>query len=138
MGYNFGSKIARRVLMQITIDLDENTYALISNEAKVKQRTIEDLVLDCIREKYNPSEMGVVDPMDIEMAAYETMHADLVRQYLGEFVAITDGKLVDHDFYPHLLMRRLRSTYPKTKVIHVTKVRPSIQDTILLSFAPRN
>lgn len=72
------------------------------------------------------------DPMDIEMAAYERMHPNLVNQYLGEFVAITDEILVDHDLNPNTLMQRLRSKYPKTKVIHVTKVRPTIQRTIIV------
>ncbi len=52
------------------------------------------------------------------------MHGGLVQHHLGQYVAIADGKLVDHDADPVTLLQRVRSGYP-TQVVLRQKVEPA-------------
>ena len=40
------------------------------------------------------------------------MHNELVRRCLGQYVALCDGRLVDHDPDPVALLQRVRQQYP--------------------------
>lgn len=121
-------------MMEITLTVKEALYERFREMAEKRNQPIEKVMEEKLAESLGEesSHAQSADLMEIEMAAYEAMHSNLVKQYLGEFVAITDGQLVDHDEEPNILMRRLRNSYPKTKVIHVTKVRPTIQRTIVV------
>lgn len=55
--------------------------------------------------------------MKQNVAAYCAMHGELIEKYLGQYVAITDGKLVDHDSDPLLLLERIRKSYPNQVVL---------------------
>ncbi len=44
--------------------------------------------------------------------AFQAMHGDLVKRYSGQFVAICDARLMDHDPDPVALLQRMRATYP--------------------------
>lgn len=121
--------------MEITLTVKDTVYERARVIAENSHRPIRDVLEEKLAEALlseNESLAENNDLMAIEMSAYEAMHADLVQHYLNHFVAITDSKLVDYDLDPNALMRRLRSSYPKSKVIHVTKVKPTIQKTILV------
>ena len=45
------------------------------------------------------------------------MHGELVEQYLGQYVAIYNGQLVDHDADPMILLTRIRSKYPNQVIL---------------------
>ena len=55
--------------------------------------------------------------MEQNVAAYRAMHGDLVERYFGQYVAICDGGLVDHDPDPLLLLERIRKNYPDQIVL---------------------
>jgi DNA-damage-inducible protein J len=55
--------------------------------------------------------------MEQNIAAYRAMHGELVERYLGKYVALCDGKLVDHDSDPLLLLERTRQNYPHQVVL---------------------
>lgn len=55
--------------------------------------------------------------MEQNVATFHAMHRELVEQYLGQYVAICDGKMVDHDADPILLMERIRRDYPQQIVL---------------------
>lgn len=64
--------------------------------------------------------------MQHNVEAYQSMHSELVKQYEGQFVAICDAQLVDHDADPVALLQRVRATYPgqvvlRRKVEHVAE-----------------
>lgn len=44
--------------------------------------------------------------------AYHEMHGDLVRDYLGQYIALLDGELIDADSDPVALLSRVRKRYP--------------------------
>ena len=60
--------------------------------------------------------------MDREIAAFETMKAGLLAHHLGEYVAIFQGTVVDHDVDKALLLSRLGQSYAD-EVVLVRQVR---------------
>jgi len=55
--------------------------------------------------------------MEQNIAAYQAMHDELVQKYLGKYVAICDGLLVDHDTESVTLLQRVRVNYPQQVVL---------------------
>lgn len=117
--------------MQVTIDLDETTYALISNEAKIKHSNLEDMVVQAILEKYNPWEMSGNDPMEAEFEAYVQLHSELYQSYPNQWVAIYGGQLIDHDSSIDALETRLAISHPNA-TIYVDKVTSQIVREIVV------
>jgi len=52
-----------------------------------------------------------------KVVAYEAMFPELRRNYFGLWVAIHEGKLVDHDDDNAALYRRVRAKYGRTSVL---------------------
>ena len=55
--------------------------------------------------------------MQSEMQAFQAMHAELLVQYRGEFVAIYQGKLIDHDADQLALFQRTQQRHPNRTVL---------------------
>lgn len=52
-----------------------------------------------------------------EIEAFKLMHRQLMQEYLGRYVAIFQGKLVDHDSDPVTLLQRIKQQYPDQVVL---------------------
>ncbi|MBL7064621.1 MAG: hypothetical protein ISS49_10530 [Anaerolineae bacterium] len=52
-----------------------------------------------------------------EARAFRSMHTELVKQYLGQIVAIHEGQVVDHDEDFVGLHRRIRQRFGRTSVL---------------------
>ena len=52
-----------------------------------------------------------------EIAAYEAMHPTLKQEYLGQWVAVHDQELVDHDRDDVRLRQRVRARYGNSTVL---------------------
>lgn len=66
-----------------------------------------------------------------EQKYYEAQHADIVSQYRGHYIAMHEGKLVDHDMDRVALSRRIRRRYGSTAIL-ITQVREEPKRTIML------
>lgn len=62
--------------------------------------------------------------MTQNVEAYRAMHNELVKRYLGQYVAICEGSLIDHDHDPVTLLQRVRDRYPDRVVLR-QKVEPT-------------
>lgn len=69
------------------------------------------------------------DAMEREIAAYAAHHTELVRTYLGQYVAIHQGRVVDHDADRTALRRRLMVTHPDVIVL-VRQVKAALPTPI--------
>ena len=56
-----------------------------------------------------------------EQSAYTAMKDKLVEQYLGQYVAIFHGQVVDHDADEVTLIRRVKQRFPG-ETVHVRQV----------------
>ncbi len=52
-----------------------------------------------------------------EIAAFHELHPTLLQQYPGEFVAIQDRNVVDHDVEKLALYERIHNSYPEQFVL---------------------
>lgn len=57
------------------------------------------------------------DGIELEVAAYESQHATLLTQYPGQYIAIYQGKVIDHDPDQLNLLTRIDQQYPSTTVL---------------------
>lgn len=121
---------------RITVDLPDPIYRRLETMARRKQRDITDVVADVVSRSVHPFP---VDPnreaMLREAAAFRRIHAQLWRDYPHHYVAITQGKLVDHDADPVALLQRIRRDYPGQTILR-RKVEP-IADPVLRFRSPR-
>ena len=88
--------------------------AWLEQSAQQEARTPSDLVNEALEHYYRIRQR---EKLNVEVAAYEAMHAELWRTLSGEWVAIHQQKLVDHDSDNVTLYRRMRATYPRTSVL---------------------
>jgi hypothetical protein len=52
-----------------------------------------------------------------EALAFQTMHPELVKDYLGQYVAMHKGKVVDHDPDFQALHRRVRQRFGRQAIL---------------------
>ena len=69
--------------------------------------------------------------MQREKDAFIAMHPQLVQTYLGEYVAIHQGKLIDHDKDDVELIERMRAKLPD-EVVLITEVLPELERILYL------
>lgn len=121
---------------EITVSLPENTYHQVELVAQARDSSISDVLVSTITDIFAPFP---VDPkraeMKKEVAAYRNLHPELVKQYLGQYVAIYRGELVDHDADPVALHYRVVADYPG-EIVLSRKVEPKAE-TVLHMRSPR-
>jgi hypothetical protein len=65
-----------------------------------------------------------------EAAAFRALHEKLVRQYLGQYVAIHNGAVIDHDEEFQALHARVRRRYGRQAVL-VRRVEAESERTLV-------
>lgn len=63
-----------------------------------------------------------------EERAFQSMHPTLMQQYPGQYVAIQNGQLVDHDTDQVTLYRRCRQAYVE-KYVLIAQIQRSVEET---------
>lgn len=94
--------------------LEPSLRAWLEQDAAQDVRSVDELVNEAVAQYLRQRQEAKIDR---EIAAYEAMHAQLVRDHLGEWVAIHRQQLVDHDSDRAALYRRIRSQYGRTAVL---------------------
>ena len=112
---------------QITLSLPDEVFEQIQQAADADQRPIADVLTETI---VQATPIFSVDPrrpaMMREQAAYKAMHADLLREHEGEFVAVYQAEVIDHDFDELALSTRVRQRWPSA-VILIRQVLPQVE-----------
>lgn len=109
-----GEQMSTRILLTVPDDL----YQRVEEVALDAQRNVEDLLLESItRSFFGSSNDPNRSDMDANVAAYHRLHRQLAEMYLGQYVAVHQGRLVDHDPDPVALLRRVRSQFPGQTVL---------------------
>jgi hypothetical protein len=103
---------------QITLTVPNDVYHQVKNLAATTQRDVADILLETITRSFPPFPVNPNQAiMNQNVQAYQSMHAELVKQYLGQYVAIHKGQFVDHDPDPVTLLQRIRQNYPNQVVL---------------------
>lgn len=116
---------------QLTITIPEPLYRRARALARANHRSLDAVIADALDrglvaesvyaegEDESPFALeGVAgDMIARETIAYETMHEQLMAKYAGEYVAVFNGQLVDHDSDELTLFRRIDSIFPNDIVL---------------------
>jgi hypothetical protein len=101
---------------QITISIPQNLYRRARELARSRNRPVDDVLVELLDQALPPDEKGEVDDEETavkrEMQAYITLHPMLKEKYLGQHVAIYEGKLIDVDQDYGALYQRIDAQYP--------------------------
>jgi hypothetical protein len=87
---------------------------ILEKDARQENRDLSDIVNEAV-EHYLRERQRV--KLDQEIKAYESMHSELRVNYLGQWVAIHEQKLIDHDSDRLALYRRIREKYGRISVL---------------------
>lgn len=77
-----------------------------------------------------------LEKMKTETTAFEQMHEQLVTNYLGYFVAIHNGEVVDHDLDLSTLRRRIRQRFERMPIL-LREVTKEVTQRDLVMRSPR-
>lgn len=104
---------------EILLSIPDDLYDQMQQEAVFSRRDVSDIVIETLAEKY---QLFPADPrrakMEQEEAAFKALHPKLVKQYLGQYVAVYEGQVVDHDQDIVHLMQRVRPKLPEQVVLY--------------------
>lgn len=110
------------MVMQLAVN--EMTAAQLEQVAREKNTTPQRLAEQAIREFLRSEARR---RMQREMDAFFQLHARLLVDHAGEFVAIYQGKLIDHDFDQLALYQRVEQRYRDTPVL-IKQVLPNPEE----------
>ncbi len=103
---------------QVTVTIPQAVYDRVKQLAILRNQKVADLLAEAIAlveaDMATPSDE---QRMAREEAAYQTMYDILKTKYAGEYVAIFNGQLIDHDSDELALLRRLDAQYPDDIVL---------------------
>jgi len=106
-----------------SIALQPDLVERVHRITKSKGDTVKDFVNQAVRERLEQLED---QELKDEVQAFERMHPQLVKQYLGQFVAVHEGQIVDADVDFEALFLRLEKRLGDVPVL----IRPvSVEPT---------
>ena len=109
----------------VTVQIPQALYRRAQRLAQNRHQALADVLADALR--LSEAALAGATPEEIAMereeAAYQAMHADLLAHHAGQYVAIHEGKLIDHDRSELALLQRLNAHHPNAVVL-LRQVRP--------------
>lgn len=97
-----------------TVVLRPELSETLQSDAHESNKTLDELVNEVV-ERYLHTRQQ--EKLDQEIAAYEELHGQLLKTYPGQWVAIHNQGVVDHDQDGSMLYQRMRSVYGRTSVL---------------------
>lgn len=106
--------------MASSMTFSDELVEKIQNLARIRKQNVDALLeslvdhawLQEISEPDDGWENSADEAPTPEMQAYIALHPVLKDKYLGKYVAIYKGKLVDHDANHEMLYKRINARYP--------------------------
>jgi len=110
-----------------TIVIEPDLYKRIEKAALENKANIDEMLDQAIR-RY----LWELDRRKIsaESKIYRQRHAKLKAQYLGQYIAIHEGQVVDHDADFPTLRQRIRQQFENTPVM-ITLVEEDAEQTLV-------
>ena len=68
-----------------------------------------------------------------EFESYQVMHAELKAKYLGQHVAVHQGRLIDHDADVSALVRRVRREHGSIPILFVQVEDEPVKEYVIRS-----
>lgn len=112
--------------LYVQVPLSEKTYRRVKKWADTQHQGVAEIIAEHLEqtlpfvEEEFAEKFPQTDPdedVEKERNAYLTLHADLLKQYPDEYVAIQNEQLVDHDTNKSALYARINQHYPEQFVL---------------------
>jgi hypothetical protein len=128
--------------VQVTLTVPDELYRQAEAVAKATNQAVAEVLVESIRLDWHTTIDDASWPplpddeehqeMAREEAAYRAIHAELYARFPGQYVAVYQGQLVDHDTDANALFERIDKDYPD-EIVLMTQVReaPEQEFTIL-------
>jgi predicted transcriptional regulator len=109
----------------MTVTIPRQLYKRVQSIAQKQRRHVNDVAKEMLEQGLLPLEgFPAKAEKEREKEAFRQLHDALQEQYMGEFVAIYNGALVDHDLNQAALVARIDKKYPDLFVL----IRPVQQE----------
>jgi hypothetical protein len=96
--------------IQVTLTIPEEVYRRAKRIARSSRREVADVLAEAIA--LDEPELESSSVVAREGEAFRRLHPELRQQYAGQFVAIHDEILVDHDWDQVALFLRVKGRFP--------------------------
>ncbi len=105
----------------LQVTLDAELVDALKQTAAQQGVVIENVLADLARKYLREARR---EKIRREFECYQAMHTELKAKYLGQHVAIHEGRLVDHDADVGTLAKRVRQRFGRTPIL-ITQVEES-------------
>lgn len=103
----------------LTITVNPNLQTKLEQVAQTTGQSIDEIVGQALAQHL---EQWAEEQLEAEIKAFEQMHSHLKEQYLGQFVAIHQGQVVDVDADLEPLYLRLQTRFGNEPTILIRQV----------------
>ncbi len=110
-----------------TIRVEPELYSRIEQAAQEQNTSAEVLLGEAVRQYLWELDRRKISE---ESAIYRRRHPELKARYLGQFIAMRNGEVVDHDITFDTLMRRVRQRFHSLPVM-ITQVAETSEQTLV-------
>ena len=122
--------------LQLSITLSRQTYERLQRYAHAQNQNIAEAVAEYLEENPPalPSAAMNGDPLTElrqEKESFMALYPTLRKRYMGQYVAIYHGQLLDHDANYSVLYERLRRHYPH-QVIWISQIQETALPDIVI------
>lgn len=119
----------------VNVTLPEDVYRIAEQTAQSTQRTISQVLSEQLTMDFQPFPSLHVSPhraaLQREIEAYHTLYPELVERFLGSYVAIYQGKLIDWDQSEAALLERKQRDYA-AKIVLIRQVTEDVEPELHL------
>lgn len=109
-----------------TMTIEPALYQRMMQTASTQDVTPEDVLQEALRHYFWDLDRGKIRD---EARQYRQKHAQLKEAFLGQFIAIHEGQVVDHDAEFAPLYKRVREKFAPLPVM-ITQVKDSADEMI--------
>jgi hypothetical protein len=98
---------------QVTVTISDELYQRAQKVARIHQRDVAEILAEAIvLEPDGGERVAGETAVDREEAAFYRLHPELWQKYPGQYVAIFQSKLIDHDEDQLVLFHRVKQKHP--------------------------
>jgi hypothetical protein len=103
---------------QATLTIPKPLYDQARRLAENQERDVNDLVAEVLAQS-----LPLAEPVTVsadkkrEIQAFHRLHPQLVKQFAGEYVAVFEEEMVDHDAAMATLLQRIEQRFPDEFVL---------------------
>lgn len=116
--------------MPTTIQLPQELYEAVQEQAAAEEKTTDTLIAEWIAERLGQSEATQIsEAFAEEVAAFEQLRPALLEEYEGQYVAIYQGEVVASGEDKLALLHRVRERFGHV-VCYIERVAPDSPRTV--------